>query len=143
MLCWRLLCNSNLRQRRHRDGRFWKIRDSEKSEKGSESFFWPSPFGGSVALSRSRPGLGTGQGAVYVRYANMATWLFYLLGVVGLVPEPDGTSGSGTTPSTSWGVFLGENQGFSQAIVKYVWDSCCKKFTKILQFIYTIVILIW
>ncbi len=32
----------------------------------------------------------------------MATWLFYLLGVVGLVPEPDGTSGSGTTPSTSW-----------------------------------------
>jgi len=38
-----------------------------------------------------------------VRYANVATWLFYLLGVVGLVPEPDGTSGSGTTPSTSWG----------------------------------------
>ena len=34
----------------------------------------------------------------------MATWLFYLSGVVGLVPEPDGTSGSGTTPSTSWGV---------------------------------------
>ena len=80
------------------DTRFRKVKKGVRVIFLAFPFWWvgrpfPTPF-------RFRDGAGC---RVCVRYANVATWLFYLLGVVGLVPEPDGTSGSGTTPSTSWG----------------------------------------